>query len=481
MSCGNGKGKCLDTTNSSCVIWDGPDIKCLDLCRGDTVTDVVYKAGKTLCELLDKFNISLLDFECYVNENPKPQDIQQLLQWFITKLCELKQEIDSKDLNIDCNYVKNNIYSCNINFSLCDRNGNSQSYVLPLYSETSSSFISLLSDLICVIRGDINDIKQDIANINTQINYILNNCCNEGEGGGGVSIDIVPNTCVYPNTQTPPAIITNSTQLDDYLNNIAQFTCCIAGLLGHTVNDIKCYVSGCGPFTYTNYQLINEFCNPTEPAFVGINQNTFVLNLCNYESLVGSVNLLYSVLFATASNNGGTSGLMEYLYSMTSNLRECIDRINTDLNDCNCKCSKLSNPYIYSYPLTGITNSFNGKKYKFKVTPDTGSYAFSLISLDASQTVTNDDAGASITSTITYNNTNNEISTSIPALDGNPFNTSSMQYSDYIYHNVVVKVEYSEEQTATLCTKYNNVIIEDKYYTCGPVIELGAYTLEPIS
>jgi len=480
MFCGNGKSKCLETINSSCVVWDGPDIKCLGLCKGDTVTDVVYKAGKTLCELLDKFNISLLDFECYLNENPKPQDIQQLLQWFITKLCELKQEINSKNLNIDCNYVKNNIYSCNINFSLCDANGDPQNYVLPLYSETSTSFISLLSDIICLIRGDINNIKQDIVNINTQINYILNNCCNDG-GGGNFTIDITPNTCVYPSTQSIPSSITTSSQLDNYLNNIAQLTCCVTGLLGYNVNNIKCNLSGCGPFTYTNYQLINEFCNPTEPAFVGINQSSFVVNLCNYESLVSSVNLLYSILFATASQNGGTSGLIEYLYGMSYNLQTCIDHINTDLNSCNCKCSKLSNPYIYSYPLTGVTNSFIGKKYKFKVTPDTGSYTFSTISLVTGQTVTNDDAGSLLTSSITYNNVTNEISTSISVLDSNPFNISATQYGDYIYHNVVVKVDYSNNESTVLCTKYNNVVIEDKYYTCGPVIELGAYTLEPIT
>jgi hypothetical protein len=482
MSCGNGKGKCLETTNSSCVIWDGPDIKCLGLCKGDTVTDVVYKAGKTLCELLNKFNISLLDFECYVDENPKPQDIQELLQWFIRKLCELKEEIDSKDLNIDCNYVKNNIYSCNINFSLCDVRGNRQNYILPLYSETGTSFISLLSDIICVIRGNINDIRQDIVNINTQINYILNNCCNEGEGGG-LSISIIPNRCVYPfrpGDPPPPASITNMQQLDDYLDNIAQLTCCITNLLGYNANIESCTLSNCGPFNYINTQVRYQFCSPADPIYIGVNNSSLTVNLCNYQSLVGAVNLLYSVIFSTFLNNGVT-GIIEYLYLMSTNIQECLDRINTELNDCDCKCTRLSNPYIYAYPLTNASNSFNGKRYKFNVTPATGSYTFSIISLVTGQVVTNDDAGNTIPSSVSYNNVANEISISISQLNNNPFKPTSTQYSDYIYHNVVVKVDYSNDRETILCTKYNNVVIEDKYYTCGPVIELGAYTLEPIS
>ena len=475
MSCG--KSKCLETTNSSCVIWDGPDIKCLGLCKGDTVTDVVYKAGKVLCELLDKFNISLLDFECYVNENPKPQDIQELLQWFINKLCKLKEEIDSKDLNIDCNYVKNNIYSCNISFSLCDSRGNRQNYILPLYSETSTSFISLLSDIICVIRGDINNIRQDIVNINTQINYILNNCCNEGEGGG-LSISIIPNRCVYPSNQAP-SNITNMQQLDDYLFKIAQLTCCVTNLLGYNVNIESCTLSNCGPFNYTNTQVRYQFCSPADPIYIGVNNSSLTVNLCNYQSLVGAVNLLYSIIFNTLEADG-ISGIIEYLYLASRNIQECLDRINTELNDCNCRCTSLSNPYIYAYPLTNVSNSFNGKRYKFNVTPATGSYTFSTISLVTSQTVTNDDAGNTLTSSITYNNVTNEISTSISTLDNNPFNLS-IQYGDYVYHNVVVKVDYSNNGSAILCTKRSNIVIEDKYYTCGPVIELGAYTLEPIT
>ena len=41
----------LDTTPcspiaSNCVVWTGPNIPCINLCKGDTVSDVVFKCRK---------------------------------------------------------------------------------------------------------------------------------------------------------------------------------------------------------------------------------------------------------------------------------------------------------------------------------------------------------------------------------------------------------------------------------------------------
>jgi hypothetical protein len=39
--------------SSNCVVWQGPDISCLSLCSGDTITDVVYQLALKVCELND--------------------------------------------------------------------------------------------------------------------------------------------------------------------------------------------------------------------------------------------------------------------------------------------------------------------------------------------------------------------------------------------------------------------------------------------
>ena len=41
-----------DNISSNCVVWQGPDITCINLCSGDTVTEVVYKLATEVCTLI---------------------------------------------------------------------------------------------------------------------------------------------------------------------------------------------------------------------------------------------------------------------------------------------------------------------------------------------------------------------------------------------------------------------------------------------
>lgn len=46
------KGNCIPTS-SDCIIWQGGDIECLDLCYGDSITQVLYKLALLVCDLSD--------------------------------------------------------------------------------------------------------------------------------------------------------------------------------------------------------------------------------------------------------------------------------------------------------------------------------------------------------------------------------------------------------------------------------------------
>ena len=52
-------------TSSNCVIWQGPNIPCIKLCTGDTISDVVYKLATELCTVLDTLNITAYDLTCF--------------------------------------------------------------------------------------------------------------------------------------------------------------------------------------------------------------------------------------------------------------------------------------------------------------------------------------------------------------------------------------------------------------------------------
>ena len=59
-----------NSISSNCVLWQGPDIECIDLCKGDTVSEVVYKLANELCTLLDKFNVDTYDISCVSLQQP---------------------------------------------------------------------------------------------------------------------------------------------------------------------------------------------------------------------------------------------------------------------------------------------------------------------------------------------------------------------------------------------------------------------------
>jgi hypothetical protein len=88
--------------SSNCVIWQGPDIPCITLCKGDSISDVTFKLATELCEVLDQLNISTLDLDCFSPNNCGPADFHALLQLIITKVCSLENTTTETRSPINC-------------------------------------------------------------------------------------------------------------------------------------------------------------------------------------------------------------------------------------------------------------------------------------------------------------------------------------------------------------------------------------------
>ncbi len=65
--------------SSNCVIWQGDDIACISLCKGDTVSAVVAKLATELCAILEYTKISNYDLQCLTLNNCPPKDFEVLL------------------------------------------------------------------------------------------------------------------------------------------------------------------------------------------------------------------------------------------------------------------------------------------------------------------------------------------------------------------------------------------------------------------
>ena len=79
--------------SSNCVIWQGPDIPCIKLCAGDTISDVIFKLATELCTVLDTLNVTNYDLSCFNLTACGPNDFQALIQFLIEQICALQSEV----------------------------------------------------------------------------------------------------------------------------------------------------------------------------------------------------------------------------------------------------------------------------------------------------------------------------------------------------------------------------------------------------
>lgn len=85
-------------TSSNCVSWEGPDLPCINLCKGDAVSDVIYKAASVLCTVKDDLDLTHLDLQnifdiCAACPEPE-KTLKNILQLLINKIKTLQDLIN---------------------------------------------------------------------------------------------------------------------------------------------------------------------------------------------------------------------------------------------------------------------------------------------------------------------------------------------------------------------------------------------------
>ena len=88
---GLAKKRGCDPVSSNCVVWQGPDLDCIDLCKGDTISEVMAKLAEQLCIIVEQFDLEGYDFSCLaIPVSNNPQDLQDLIQVLIERVCALE-------------------------------------------------------------------------------------------------------------------------------------------------------------------------------------------------------------------------------------------------------------------------------------------------------------------------------------------------------------------------------------------------------
>lgn len=184
--------------SSNCVIWQGPDIPCIKLCTGDTVSDVIFKLATELCAIMDQLNVTNYDLTCLGITACPPQDFQALIQLLITKICELNGipavETKSSSACPDCVV---SVAPCFI------ENGQTTMQLVDYVQMIANRVCSILTEIqsindqITVINSTLADLQFQIDNLPT---YTLPSFEVDCILAGSNSLDVIVQTLMNDNT-----------------------------------------------------------------------------------------------------------------------------------------------------------------------------------------------------------------------------------------------------------------------------------------
>lgn len=184
--------------SSNCVIWQGPDIPCINLCNGDSVSDVVAKLASKLCIIIDQLDITAYDLSCFNPVCPNPQDFQNLIQFILDKVCELEGISQEKALSPNCPD------NCIVTIATCFQEPDFLGNIVTTLS--LKDYVIKIGNEVCSILTQITTINNSINQLDARVTLIEDTCCN------GTVLPTIPTSCLSGSTDIP--LVTFVTDLE---------------------------------------------------------------------------------------------------------------------------------------------------------------------------------------------------------------------------------------------------------------------------
>lgn len=163
--------------SSNCVIWQGPDIACINLCAGDSVSDVTYKLATELCIIMDQLNVTNYDLSCLITNGCPPADFHDLIQLLINSKCDPTVTTTKTETVAGCP-------DCVVTVAPCFVQGTQTTMQLVDYVQLVANRIcSIIDELLNInnqltaIDATLNDLQYQIDNLPTYTLPSINTDC----------------------------------------------------------------------------------------------------------------------------------------------------------------------------------------------------------------------------------------------------------------------------------------------------------------
>lgn len=265
-------GKTACTYQSTqCVIWEGPDLPCINLCKGDSIQDVVYKLAEKVCLMADAIQIdaTTINFSCIrEGDTTTPDTLKETIQALIYKACESTSTGGGTTGELPNIELPSCLWHADINGDLIT--------------------IAPLNEAVSILAGDFCQLSTTVTSLQSQINVLDGRLdtlelAGSGSGGGGTvvptPITISP-SCV---SGTPGVAIAIGTAFEALEASYCNFK----SLLGTTaqINTAvasQCFGLGALDQLFNSTDQMNELTNwSTSPATMAQSLTNAWLTICD--------------------------------------------------------------------------------------------------------------------------------------------------------------------------------------------------------
>ena len=185
-----------DNISSNCVIWQGPDIACINLCSGDSVSEVVSKLATEVCTLITSGvtanpNLTGLDLSCLNIPGTTPTQIVPVLQAMVVQICANTASKAPAAAALP-------VMTLPVCLQYNDASGN------PVTQLPLDQFATRIANQVCLNLTAIGIIQTTLTSYNTRLNTL--EACVLPCSGAVVEAQVIP-TCILPATLTNVSVL----------------------------------------------------------------------------------------------------------------------------------------------------------------------------------------------------------------------------------------------------------------------------------
>lgn len=157
-----------ESTSSDCVIWAGRNIDCLELCNGDSITQVVYQAAMELCTIMDQLDISNYDLKCLLPFGGQPKDFKSFINILISKVCSIEGQN-----NVDPGALPEGCPDCEVPLAAFFQYEDPETGDRVTVSKLDS-YVKRIGSTVSTIVNQVANANEANANLSQRINVLEN-------------------------------------------------------------------------------------------------------------------------------------------------------------------------------------------------------------------------------------------------------------------------------------------------------------------